>query len=111
MKYFADHVDVFHMYAEICNDEWTVMQLKFQDSRNPSVFLTTPKVSGTGLNCTAANNAVITQKFWVLNEQWQAFASVVRLGQHRIPHLWVENPGPGGYDNHVQNLHKLAKVV
>jgi len=75
-KYFADHVDIFHMYAEMGNDERTEMQLRFQDSRNPSVFGTTPKVGGTGLNLTPANHAVITQKFWVLNEQRQAFALV-----------------------------------
>jgi len=78
-KYFADNVDIFHMYAEMGNDERTEMQLKFQDSRNPSVFVTTPKVGGTGLNLTAANDAVMTQTFWVLNEQRQAFARVVRL--------------------------------
>jgi SNF2 family DNA or RNA helicase len=44
------------------------MQLKFQDSQNPSVFVTTPNVGGMGLNLTAANHAVITKKFWVLNE-------------------------------------------
>jgi len=73
-KFFADNVDIFHMYAEMGNDECTEMQLKFQDSQNPSVFITTPKVGGTGLNLTAANHAVITQKFWVLNKQWPAFA-------------------------------------
>jgi SNF2 family DNA or RNA helicase len=62
------------MYVEMGNDACTEMQLKFQDSRNPSVFITTPTVGGTGLNLTAANHAVITQKFWVLNAQWQAFA-------------------------------------
>jgi len=31
-KYFVDHVDIFHMYAEMGNDECTEMQLKFQDS-------------------------------------------------------------------------------
>jgi len=78
-KFFADNVDIFHMYAEMGNDECTEMQLKFQDSRNPSIFITTPKEGGTGLNLTAANHAVITQKFWVLNEQRQAFARVVQL--------------------------------
>jgi SNF2 family DNA or RNA helicase len=67
-KYFADIVDIFHMYAEMENDECTEMQLKFQDSRNPSVFITTPKVGGTGLNLTAAQHAVIHQKSWVSNE-------------------------------------------
>jgi len=75
-KCFADHLDIFYMYAEMGNDERTEMQLKFQDSPNPSVFVTTPKVGGTGLNLTVANHAVITQKFWVLNEQRQAFAQV-----------------------------------
>jgi SNF2 family DNA or RNA helicase len=73
------------MFAEMGNNECTEMQFKFQDSPNPSVCLTTPKVGGTGLNLTAANHAVITQKFWVLNEQHQAFAWVVRLGQNGVP--------------------------
>jgi hypothetical protein len=59
------------MYAKIDNDEYTEMQLKFQDSQNPSVFITTPKVGKTDLNVTAANHSVITQIFLVLNEQWQ----------------------------------------
>jgi hypothetical protein len=110
-KYFADNVDIFHMYAEMGNDERTEMQLKFQDSQNPSVFVMTPKVGGTGLNLTAANIAGITQKFWVLNEQWQAFARVVRLGQNRVPHTWSLNTGPGGYDNHASDLHQLSGVA
>jgi len=65
------------MYAELGNDQSTEMQLKFQDLPNPSVFVTTPKVGGTGLNLTAANHAAISQKFWVLNEPRQAFARVV----------------------------------
>jgi len=31
-KLFADSVDIFHIYAEMGNDELTEMQLKFQDS-------------------------------------------------------------------------------
>jgi len=110
-KFFADNVDIFHMYAEMGNDERTEMQLKFQDSRNPSVFITTPKVGGTGLNLTAANHAVVTQKFWVLNEQRQAFAQVVRLGQNRVPHIWLLNTGPGDYDNRPSDLHQHSGVA
>jgi hypothetical protein len=73
-KFFGDNVDIFHIYTKMGNDEHTEMQLKIQDSQNPSVFITAPKVGGTGLNLTAANHAAMTQKFWVLNEQWQAFA-------------------------------------
>jgi SNF2 family DNA or RNA helicase len=62
------------MYAEMDNDECTEMQLKFKYSRNPSVFITTLNVGRTGLNLTVANHAVMTHKFWVLNEQRQAFA-------------------------------------
>jgi len=62
-KFSVDNVDIFHMYAKMGNDECTEMQLKLQDSRNPSVFITTPKVGGTDLKLTAANQAVITQKF------------------------------------------------
>ena len=110
-KFFADHVDIFHMYAEMGNDEHTEMQLKFQDSRDPSVFITTPKVGWTGLNLTAANHAVITQKCWVLNEQWQAFAQVVRLGQNRVPHTWLLNTGPGDDNDRAGDLQQHSGVA
>jgi len=87
-KQFADHVDIFHMYAEIGNEERTEMQLKFHDSQNPSVLVTTPKVGGTGLNYTAANHAVITGKSWVLNDERQAFARSVRLGKTEYHTHW-----------------------
>jgi len=64
----------FVVVGAIFQPQRTEMPLKFLDSRNPSVFITTPNVGGTGLNVTAANNGVITQKLWVLNDQWQAFA-------------------------------------
>ena len=46
MKFLANHMDKFHMYAKMGNDGHTEMQLKFQDSRNPSVFITTPMWAG-----------------------------------------------------------------
>jgi hypothetical protein len=64
-KCFTDPLDIFYMYVEMGNDECTEMQLQFQESPNPSVFVTTPKVSGTGLNLTSAHQVVITQKIWV----------------------------------------------
>jgi len=85
-KFLVDNLDILYMFAEMGNDERTEMPLKFQNSPNPSVFVTTPQVGGTGLNLTAADHAVMTQKFWALNEQQQAFAQVVRLGQNRVPH-------------------------
>jgi len=51
------------MYVEMGNNERTEMPLKFQDSTNLSVSVTTLKLRGTGLNLTAANHAVMTQKF------------------------------------------------
>jgi hypothetical protein len=110
-KFFGDNMDIFHMNAELGNDERTDLQLKFQDSRNPSVFITIPKVCGIGLNLTAANHAVITQKFWAVNVQRQAFAQAVRLGQNRVPHTWLLTTGPGGYANHASDLHKPSGVA
>jgi len=109
-KLSADNLVILYMYVEMGNDERTEMQLKSQDSPNPSVFVTTPKVGGTGLNITAANHAVITQKFWEWNEQRQAFAQVARLGQSRVPHTWLLNTGPSGYDNRASDLHQLSGV-
>jgi hypothetical protein len=99
------------MYAEMGNIERTEMHLKFRDSPNPSVFVTIPKVGGTGLNLTAANHAVITPKFWGWNEQRQVFARVVRLGQNKVPNTWLLNTGPNGYDNRASGLHKLSGVA
>jgi SNF2 family DNA or RNA helicase len=82
----VDHVEIFQVYAEMGNDERTEMQLKFHDTRNPSVFVTTPNVGGTGLHLTAAHHAVKPRKFWVLNNQWQAIAQAVRFGQNTLPH-------------------------
>ena len=67
-------------------------------------------MGGTGLNLTGANHAVITEKFWVLNEQRQAFALVVRLGQNRVPHTWLLNTGPGGYNNRASDVHQHSAV-
>jgi hypothetical protein len=61
-KYFGDQEHVFHMFAEMGNEERTGMQSKNQDSRNHSVFVTTPKVGWTGLNFTAANHTAVTLK-------------------------------------------------
>ena len=99
------------MYTEMGNDERTEMQLKFQDSQNPSVFITTPNVGGTCLNFTAENQAVIPRKFWLLNKQRQEFARVVRLGQNQVPHTWLLNKGPGSYDNLASDLHKHSGVA
>jgi len=99
------------MYAEMSNDERTEMQLKFQDLPNPFVFITSPKVGGTDLNLTGANYVIITQKFWVLSEQRQAFAWIVRPGQNRVTHTWSLNTGPSGYDNRVSDLHQLTAVA
>jgi len=68
-------------------------------------------VGGTGLNLTAANHTVITKKFWVLNEHHEAFARVVRLEQNRVPHTWVLNTGPNGYDNSASDPHQLSGVA
>jgi hypothetical protein len=106
-----DNLDIYYLFAEMGNDEHTEMQLNFQDSPNPSVFVTIPKVGGTGLNFTAANHAVITQKFWVLKEQRQAFARVIRLGKNRVPHTLLLNTGRNGYENRASDLHQLSGVA
>jgi hypothetical protein len=75
------------------------------------VFVTRLKLGGMGLNLTAANQAVITERFWELNEQRQPSARVVRLGQNRVPHTWLLNSGPGGYDNRTSVPHQISGVV
>jgi len=110
-KLCVDHFNIFYVYAEMGNNQGTEMQLEFQDSPNPPVFVTTPKVGGTGLNLTAANHAIISQKFWVLNEHRQAFARVVRQVQNRVPHTWLLNTGPGGFVTRDSDLHQLSGVA
>jgi hypothetical protein len=110
-QYFGSYVDIFWMYTEMDLQERTDKQLWFQDSRNPSIFITTPKIGSTGLNLTAANHAVITQRFWVLNEQQQAFAQVVQFGQNCVLHTWLLHTGPDSYDDQVSELHQRSEVA
>ena len=64
-----------------------------------------------GVKLTAANHAVITQMFWVMNEQCQAFGWVVQLGQNRVPHTRLLNTGPSGYDYRASDFHQLSGVA
>lgn len=48
---------------------------------------------------------VIIQKFWVINEQQQAFAEVVRHGQLRVSHPCSLKTGAGRYDYHAIDFH------
>jgi hypothetical protein len=82
------YVDTFYKYAVMDNDECTDEQLKFQNSHNPSIFITTPIVGSADIYIAAAYYAVITEKFWRLNQQQQAFAQIVRLRLSRVPHPW-----------------------
>jgi len=66
---------------------------------------------GTGLNLTVASHAAMTQQFWVLNQQRQAFAPVGQLAQGSVPHTWLLNTGHGGYYNHPSNLHQHCRVA
>jgi len=68
-------------------------------------------MGGTGVNLTAANHVVITNKFWELNEQGQAFAKVVRLGQNIVPHTGLMNAGPGGYNHRPSDLQQQSGVA
>ena len=110
-KYFADHVDIFHMYAEMGNDERTEMQFKLQDWHNPSVLVMTPKVGRTDLNHTGASHTVITEKLLVQNKQQWAFVRVVQLRQSRVPQTWLLNTGPGSYDTRANNVYQHSAVA
>jgi len=110
-KSFADHLDILYMYAEMGNDERSKLQLKIQDSPNTSVFAITFNVGGPSPKLPAANDAVTTQKFWVLNEQWQAFAQVVHRGQSRAAYTEQLNTGQSGYDNSTSDIHQLSAVA
>jgi hypothetical protein len=75
------------------------------------MFVSSPKVGGTGRNLTAANHVLITKKFWILNELCQAFPWVVRLGQKSVPHKWPMNTGPSGYNDRASDPQQLSGVA
>jgi len=99
------------MYTDMANNEWTDRQLQFLVSPNPSVTVTTPKEDRAGLKPTATNHVVITEKFFVLNEQWQTCPPVVWLGYNRVPYTWQLNTDPGGYDNRVSDQRQQSAVT
>jgi hypothetical protein len=108
---FVNHVDIFHMYPEIGNDNHTDIQHNFLEAGTPSVIVTTPTADGTSLNLTASKCAITTQMFWVLNTQWQAFTYVVQSGQNSVAQTWSLNMGPGGDKNHTCDLHLHSGVA
>jgi hypothetical protein len=110
-KFFVDYMNIFYMYAELGNDEHAEMLLKLHDLPNPSVFETTSKLGGTGLILTVPTHAEITQKLCVLNDQSQTFPQVVSVGHNRVPHAWLLNTGPTGYDNKESDRCQLSGVA
>jgi hypothetical protein len=69
------------------------------------VLVTKPIIGGTGGNLEATNEADITQTFWALNEEWQAFARVGPLGLNRVPYTLLLITGPTGYGTRASNAH------
>lgn len=92
-KYVVD-VHILNMYTDIHNNKYKEMQFNFLNLHHLTVFITTPKVSGTGLNLTAANVVIISQTFTVLNKLCQVLAHIIQLGQNREPHSQLQNRGP-----------------
>jgi hypothetical protein len=109
--FFVDHLDIIYMSVEMGNDESTEMQLILQDLPNPVVFVTTPNVCRTGLNLRAANDAVQSQKFCILNERRQAFSQVLRLGHNTFPHTSQLNTELSGDINTASDLHRLSGLA
>jgi len=105
-KLIVDNWYILYMYAEMGHNEGTEVQLKFHDWKNPSEFVTTPTICGTGLNLTAGNHMALSQQFWVLNEQRQAFARVFWLGLNIVPQTWLLNTRLSGYDNIASDLNQ-----
>jgi hypothetical protein len=94
------------MDAEMRNDEHTKIQLKVQDSRNPSVFVKTSIVDVTCLNRAATQDAVILQKFSVLNEQRQiVLATIPNL---RVGSRSGSDPKPSGWNG---SYHTKSRTI
>lgn len=72
------------------------MKLKFQDSTNLLLFPTTHTVYKTVSNGTVLVFHLITQKIWVLNEQYHAFTAYIQLGQNRVPCTCRQSMESGG---------------
>jgi len=53
-RHFANDIDIVQMYIVICNNYCAEMRLKFQNSPNSSILVTTPEVGGVGFNRTGA---------------------------------------------------------
>jgi hypothetical protein len=95
------------MVSKDSTDRCSKVMSDFQNSPWCSVFITTIRIGGTGLNLVAANHVVILQKPGVLNEQRQDFGWIVRLGQMRKPHTWLVNTGSNGFDDRVTVLNMV----
>jgi len=55
-KYFTYNVEIFHLYAEMGNNDHPAMHLRFLDALNLSQFVTAPNHSQTGRDIQYGND-------------------------------------------------------
>lgn len=106
-----DHANIFHMNVEMGNDKHSERAVfKVQHSQHAAVYITEYTVGGIDHNLACANYVVMTHKFWILNEQCQAFAPGFQLVPNHVPHAWLPNTSPGGNCNQMSDLHYHSRV-
>ena len=59
------------------------MQPKFREWQNISLFKTTPRVIRRGPNFPATNNAILRQRFCIVNGRYQAYIYIIWLGKQQ----------------------------
>lgn len=111
IKIFEKQLIVFYMCTDMNNNNLMITQLTFQDFTSCSLFITIPKVGGTGLIHSVDNRGISTQMCYVLIEQYQAIAYVVRLREIRVPFTWLLITEPSGNITRVTDLLHLLGVA
>jgi len=96
------HSILYHSGVPSRDRDRLLQEFAWVDS--PAALILSPALGGTGLNLVAAKHVIIMQKFWNLNDQWQAVARIHLIGQMRPPKAWILHC-EGGVDHRAEELH------
>src|SRR5437588_7245499 len=109
LKTFHNCFSPFMFHADNSSKRGEEVIEEFTKIESPAALILTPALRGTELNLVAANHVVIMQRFWVLKEQRQAIGRIDRLGQKRMPTVWILHC-EGSVDDRAEELNKERAV-
>jgi len=111
MTLFIVNVNIFYLSAEIGNNDYVEMQLKFQNCPNSSALVYISIGDGIGIELTAAKYTAITQLFLITDYLGYGNMHIIMRGQNWNPQSQRVNTNSSKYDIKESHLNEYSAVV